>query len=230
MDEFEGIILSCNKYKEFDGVLNILTKNGIITVLGRSIFKEENKNHMFCNKFIRANFDVYNGKTNGYKLRTAKVLFYYPLYINNFLIFTIYDYLSELINKTIENGDFTFLYNKLIFCLDNLINSDNPYIDASYFTSFLIQTLGIKPNFESFNSEADICYLDYDSGTISNTNSNKSSKAFSVKEAQALQSLFVGDSIKSLNVNWQLILLVLIEHIEYSYNIKINSKMLLFAR
>ena len=44
MENIKGIIISVSKYKDFDAIINILTENQIMPVLGRGIFKNENIN------------------------------------------------------------------------------------------------------------------------------------------------------------------------------------------
>ena len=39
MEQFVGLIISVNKYKDNNGVINILTENGIVSILGRGIYR-----------------------------------------------------------------------------------------------------------------------------------------------------------------------------------------------
>ena len=49
MIEIEGILISCNQYKDNDGILNVLTPNGYVAILGRGIYKYNNPNCFFAN-------------------------------------------------------------------------------------------------------------------------------------------------------------------------------------
>ena len=62
MIEIEGILISCNQYKDNDGILNVLTPNGYVSILGRGIYKYNNLNCFFANSLLIGKFECYKGK------------------------------------------------------------------------------------------------------------------------------------------------------------------------
>ena len=147
MIEIEGILISCNQYKDNDGILNVLTPNGYVSILGRGIYKYNNLNCFFANSLLIGKFECYKGKAGGLKLRTVDV-------IKN-LTLDFYQYNSKKIK---ENNDYLSLYNELYDFLTTS-TEESRFTDFLYFIYNLTIILGIKPSIEeSFN------YFDINNG------------------------------------------------------------------
>ena len=76
MQKIEGIILNISIYKNSDCVFNILTSENLLSVLGKGALNIKNKTNRLNNSFIYGEFDLYEGPTNGYKLRDCEVFEY----------------------------------------------------------------------------------------------------------------------------------------------------------
>ena len=144
MEQIEGITLSVSHYKDKDAILNILTKNGVVVVLGRGIFDQKKPLRVFTSPFLHARFEVYKGKVGGFKLKDGQILKFYNENYLDFNLLGALDFISELTLKVIDGiDDYSSLYNYLKETLDKLsIKFDKAYL-AKYFL-IILRLLGLK--------------------------------------------------------------------------------------
>jgi len=233
MEQFVGLIISVNKYKDNNGVINILTENGIVSILGRGIYKDDNKNHIFTNKFIYANFDVYKGKVGGYKLRTAKIIKFYPSAIESYEYLLALDYLSEVVYKTIDDvladEDLDFKSNLLhtvIKTLDYMIETRRIYASLSYFSSTLIKELGIKPNLNKLENIESQTYSFLNGSIVANTKKENNDIVLSKENINCINMYLCCDNIDEILIgetNSKFVFIFFNRQIESSFSIKLNS-------
>lgn len=226
MQEFEGIIISVNKYKDSDAILNILTKDNLIPVLGKGIFKENNKNHKFVNKFIYGIFDCYEGPIKGLKLRNVKIKEFYPINFKSYSSLIIVDFLSELVAKTTENSDYSFLYIHILKLLDIIKRENNDSVlfeSTLLFIFYYIDNLGIKP---IINGD-ETAYFSFKKGEFSSTYEEFDYK-LTTSEESLIKTLYKNEEINDYPVATIIsILKLFISFIESSFDIKLNSKEML---
>ncbi len=223
MQEFEGIIVSVNKYKDNDAILNVLTKDSLISILGKGIFKETNKNHKFVNKFIYGLFDCYEGPVKGLKLRNVQIKEFYPINFKSYTSLIIVDFLSELIIKTSENNDCCFLFNNLLKILNILKKKNDDSVlfgSALIFLFSYIENLGIKPIMYG----DDIPYFSFKKGEFLNIYEDFDYK-LNTDEQSIIKSLYNKEDINKYSIATIIsILKLFITFLESSFDIKINSK------
>jgi DNA repair protein RecO len=234
MEQFVGLIISVNKYKDSNAIINILTENGIVSVLGRGIFRDDSKNHLFTNKFIYANFDVYKGKVGGYKLRTAKIIKFYTSAISSLDYLVALDYLSEAIIKTIDNviseedlGVRSNLLSYVTKTLDYMVESRRIYASLARFASLLVKELGIKPNLTNVINKASQNYSFAD-GSIVDLDRNELNKGviLSNDDINNINKFLNCDNVDNIVINEndsKNVFVFLNRQIEVSFSIKLNS-------
>lgn len=153
MEQFLGITLNVSHYKDNDAILNILTSNELISCLGRGIFKQGNKNLIFTESFIKAEFELYKGKVGGYKLKDGKIISHYENYSKSFKKCALFNLISEIILKTREGVSFNFeLFNLVDKTLEGINDSKIEFNYIIYFILKYLDFLGIKPLFERNSS------------------------------------------------------------------------------
>lgn len=184
MVEIEGILINCSQYKENDGILNVLTKEGYISILGRGIFKYTNKNSFLTNALLIGKFECYRGKVGGLKLRSVDVIKNLTLNFYNYDSITILDSLREILFKIKENNDYLSLYNELYQFLSSSTSETRLY-NFLYFLFDLTIILGIKPLIEEeFN------YFDVDNGKfIYLYNKEQNNKLLTNNQIEAIKCL-----------------------------------------
>jgi len=140
MESIKGIIVSCNKYKDNDLILEILTEKGeIFSVTNRGGEKLKSLTHEFNMPFIKGEFEIYEANTKYYKLKAGKIeASLYQEFSSNFEYLNIYSQLSQ--------------YYKLYdFTIKNLIKSDRKYFYALLFVIVEIWLTGYRPDFTNLN-------------------------------------------------------------------------------
>lgn len=58
LSEIEGIVLSVQDYKESDGIIKFLTKDGVISILAKGIRKQNSKNRMITQPFCKVKYTL----------------------------------------------------------------------------------------------------------------------------------------------------------------------------
>jgi len=149
MLEIDGIVIGVSKYKDFDSVINILTKDSVVAVLGRGSFRNDSKTNKFLSLFLFGKFDLYRGGVGSYKLRDCKINYEYRKLLKNDDEYLIFDLLSEIIFKfTIENNDVGGYFELLSKVLNSFKNKDNWYAITLYFIAQILVLNGFGFNFD----------------------------------------------------------------------------------
>ncbi len=166
MEQFLGITLNVSHYKDNDAILNILTNNELISCLGRGIFKQGNKNLIFTESFIKAEFELYKGKVGGYKLKDGKIISHYENYSKSFKKCALFNLISEIILKTRDGVTFNAnLFDLVDKTLEGINDSKIEFNYAIYFILKYLEYLGIKPLFEK---DSIYHFFNLDDGTFLN--------------------------------------------------------------
>lgn len=164
MDQFRGYIISINAYKDSSLMVNLLTRETLISFE----VKGKNKIQEYRNRlFSFGDFLLYKGPTKYYKLKEDNIIS--PLYYENLAIDKLLtlDLISEITLKVLQyERSIDEIYNLLSFTIDNLkeidyknlilyyifnmlkivganVENDDKFIDADYKIdkSFLLSTI-----------------------------------------------------------------------------------------
>lgn len=148
-NSLEGIILSIKDYREYDVILQVLTKDvGIQSFVARGIRKLHSKNAAVCQRFTQAIFYVdYKETQTIHAMRTADMLQSYRKLREDLTKQSIASVLCDMI-ITFYQEEETVLYETLSFIFDKLNNSSKPYAAASLCLVKLLDLQGMKPDIE----------------------------------------------------------------------------------
>lgn len=217
MTEIEGILISCSLYKENDAILNVLTKDGYVSILGRGLFKVDNKNHSLLNGFVIGKFDCYKGKVGGLKLRSYEAKNNLTLDYFDYESIVILDCLKELLFKIKENDDSLSLYNELYRFL-TYSNKETRLKDFLYFLFNLLIILGIKPLIEDkFN------YFDIDNGKfVYIPDPNTELELLSEEKIEAIINLENGQLLRLNNKEIKELIVMILSFIDRQFSIALN--------
>lgn len=222
MEEIEGISLLISKYKDKDGILNILTKNGLYSVLGRGIFNFKSKIFSFSSPFLHAKFEIYKGNVGGYKLKSGTIISSFnDLKIYDYNKAIILDFLSEIILKAKDGiDDFEALFNMTLNLLRNL-NKEDSFKILSYFLIKLSFLLGLEVLIKCDDSYKEY-YFDYKNGIICNTKT-VSSFQISKNDLDFIKCSYIKSEYFELSANYLKIITSFSLLFETQFNFKINS-------
>lgn len=165
----DGIIINVSKYKDNDAIFNILTKNGIVTALGRGSLKLSNKTNRYTRPFIYGQFDLYTGKIGGYKIRDCKIYTDFSSIFSGFEDLLILDFVLELTFKMlVENIFYDGFFELLLKFLSNY-SSHNNYVLVCYYFAKMLSLNGSKLNLKECvecGSDSEIIGIDFSKGGI----------------------------------------------------------------
>lgn len=139
--DVEGIVLSIQDYKESDGLVKVLTQEGIITLLAKGIQKQTSKNRSIVQPFTKGKYtiDERNGLSLLYYGQT--ISYYYRIH-EDLTISSLCFLLSECI--TLSKGK--DIYTIFDTCLECFQNGDmNGYSYACYILKTILIQQGIAP-------------------------------------------------------------------------------------
>lgn len=206
MQKIEGIILNISNYKNSDCVFNILTKDNLISTLGKGSLNIKNKTNRLNNPFVYGEFDLYEGPTNGYKLRDCKVYDYFSEKFISYEDHMIFNFLNELLFKIIINSSSYDGYLDIILdTLKQYGNSSNNYDLVVILFANLLKLNGLCLNTKSCivcgdSNENNLTSIDFiNGGTVCKHCLNNSLDIMSSKELQIYKCIFetkISDSSK----------------------------------
>jgi len=170
MIKIEGIIISISHYKNNDAIINILTKDGILTVNGRGSFLLKNPTNKYLKQFLYGEFDLYQGPTRGYKLRECRVIEQFDSIFRDYKDLMILNFLSELtFILTIDNSDLYGYYQLLLETLKAYKIGINRFAITCYYFAQLLKINGLGLNLDACvdcNNITQIVGIDFNKGGV----------------------------------------------------------------
>lgn len=144
---FEGIILAVKDYREYDVILQVLTKDiGIQSFVARGIRKLQSKNAAVCERFTQSLFHVdYKETQTIHAMRTADLLQGYRRIREDLIKQCLASVICDMILTFYKEESFA-LYDTLSFVFNHLNKSDKPYAIASFCLVKLLDLQGMKPD------------------------------------------------------------------------------------
>ncbi len=146
MENFNGIIIAQNNYKDNNLIVNLLTEQNIISFEALSIFK---KNKQFINDIQLLNFgefELYKGKTKYFKLKNCNIKgsLYKESFENKEMLFP-YEFIKEIVLKTPPVDDFYKFFRLLSLTEEKIIHKQVNYLpELILFVSVYLKLLGFS--------------------------------------------------------------------------------------
>lgn len=159
MNEFEGIIISINKYKDNDAIINLLTETSIETIKVRSLYSKNSKLNSLVKILNEVKLETYNGGQKYISLRDGIILTRFPKYdfSNDYLSLTLLETIKELVLKFPPTDDYKKYYKLLKLTINNF-TIEKAQATTLAFSIILTKILGydfrnelnIEDDFENF--------------------------------------------------------------------------------
>ena len=211
MQKVIGIILNISNYKNSDCVFNILTKDELISVLGRGSLNFKSKTNRLNNPFIYGEFDLYEGPTKGYKLRDCEVFNYFNEKFISYEDHMIFNFLNELLFKIVVNSN---SYDQYLESIINALklygtNKNNYDIVVTLYAN-LLKINGLCLNVKSCVScgdlnESELISIDFLSGgTVCKHCLNESLEIMNIDEIKIYKKIFESNIVDSMPINLNL--------------------------
>jgi DNA repair protein RecO len=150
MEKVDGIIINVTPYKNNNVVIGIITKKGLIAMLGRGSLKPNSPTNKYLHQFLYGEFEIYRGPLLRYSLKDCKVYDDFSKYFTNYDDLMIYQFMIELCFKfMVGNPDLYGYYDLLLEVLKEYKASINKYVIPCYFFAQLLRRNGSSLNFDS---------------------------------------------------------------------------------
>lgn len=143
--ETNGFIISVTPYRENDGIINLLTKDGVIAFVARGIMKIDSKYGALCQLYNKVEVSLDESRRSGYlNLSGGKITANFRHLYENLEAMVTIGFFVEIIRKVIDDYNALTLYNLLSCCYDALLRSVNLSIIRVVFISQIITATGLK--------------------------------------------------------------------------------------
>lgn len=140
----EIIVLSITPYKEKDGIVESLSKDGLITFLAKGIFDPKNKNAAINNIMVKADIELSEGKQKYPVLKTASILDT-PLKSNSNLCYLSgLMYIAEITKALLQEDEKVEMYGFLSKSLNGLKKDEKGLFVILAYTAKVLKTSGYE--------------------------------------------------------------------------------------
>lgn len=224
----KGIIIRCSAYKDYDAMINLLTKEGLLSFKARSVFKYENKNSILSTPLLYGDFTFSDNKDKFLLYKEINPLFDSRKYLNDLKILSFVNLINEIILKLVSEEDLVKIYEDLIFILKNIENI-NLNLSISYFISKVLIIAGYGLDTSNYNDDKNISFDFINSKfiDISNFDENRN-RRYSKEEKIILHEIFNNDIKNIKNDAFNLISIKrinndLFNYIDSTFQVRLKS-------
>lgn len=141
-----GIILRRTNYGEADRILNILTPQGKITAIARSVRKTRSKLAGSIEMFSLIDFNIHQGRSEMGVVTGAKMLEYYNQIITDFDRMELMGVILKRVSRAAEHSDSPDFFNITKQCLQELNSAANLELTEGWFLLNLMRASGEEVN------------------------------------------------------------------------------------
>lgn len=141
-----GIILRRTNYGEADRILSILTHNGKITAIAKSVRKTRSKLAGSIEMFSLIDFNIHQGRSEMGVVTGAKMLEYYNQIITDFDRMELMGVILKRVSRAAEHSDSPDFFNITKQCLQGLNSAANLELTECWFLLNLMKASGEEVN------------------------------------------------------------------------------------
>lgn len=230
----KGLIINSTRYKDYDCIINVLFEDEVNSILLRGVYRNNNKNLIFTSKLIYGEFEIYEGKTNGYKLKSGKIIDNFS-FENDYYKEVALNIIDELLIKCLIDIDFKKVLLITLKVLNGLKNK-NTRLCLIYYILNLSSILGISLNLNSCvecNLKDDLVALSFNKGgVVCKNHKDENDMDVSLSDIEMLKELNDSGNYGKLMLKDDEFLMKLtfnlLIFVENFLSININSKSLIF--
>lgn len=228
----EIIVLTITEYKEKDGIINALSKDGPVSFLVKSLFDSKSKNaHLNC-LLTRADVDFREGNYRYHILASSVPLKCPMAKSGDFYYMTSLMLIVELINKLIDENEQKIIYPHLKNAIDYLIDTSEYHKVILYVISQIFKISGYQFEVNQCvlcGSRKSISSFSFENGGLICTNclQDEHINVFNIQQIMLLRNAFNAtkceDMVEDNKDDYMFVINKLIQFICDATNTKINS-------
>ncbi len=199
-----GYVMRRTNYGEADRILNIITPNGKITAIAKSVRKSKSKLAGGIEIFSLIDFVIHQGKSDFGIVTSAKMLKYYSEILKDFNKMELGGMILKKVNQVSENSDSTEYFDIIDQSLRNLNGGTNLILVESWFLINMARAMGEEVNlYRDENGEKLQADKKYEFDGVRSVFVEKANGDFGVDEIKMLRFMATAelDIVKKVKVS-----------------------------
>ncbi len=223
--KIKGVIVRITPYKESGAMINLLSKDELLSFYAPHIYKSNQSNSLLTTPLMYGEFTFKEGKNNLLNFKEMTPIFDTRDYMNNYSTLISLNFINEVTLRLFNEEDMSSVYNYLIKTLELIKDSKLVPILLLSYLAVSLRLTGYGLNVDRCvisNSTHDIVGVSYlDGGLISRSCFNKDHHLLYNKEKiNILRSIFKVNykDLDKLSFNKKDVLEVLDDLLIYTYD------------
>ena len=138
------VVISITQYKEKDGIVNAVSKDGALTFLARGILDPKNKNSSINNNLVIADIELTEGKSKYPTLKTCDILTT-PMSLNSDLDrLSSIMLIAEATKSLVQDEEKGLLFDSLVGAIENLKKNQEPWMTLVIYFANIFKATGYE--------------------------------------------------------------------------------------
>lgn len=148
----KGVVVRVTPYKDSGAMINVLTKDKLVSFYARNIYKVDNKNVLLTTPLMYAEFTFSDNKKDLLTFKEMTPILDTRLYMNNYAKLAAIDFLNEVTVRLFSDDEMPKIYPYLVKTLE-LIKDDNNI------NQLLLTYLATSLRLNGFGLNVDCCVI-----------------------------------------------------------------------
>lgn len=201
----EGVVVSTTPFSESSKIINILTKEGIVSVISKGSKKLNSPLRIISNKFTYGEYTIYYNRDKLSTLKEGSVINEFKNIHSDLSLISYFTYITELSNQVMKENNHEEIYNLYIKTVLKIEDGLNPIVMMNILEIKLLDYLGVSLSLNGCakcGSDKDIITIDPDVGGYLCKNCYTNEIIYDEKVRKMLRMYYLVDidSIKELKI------------------------------
>ncbi len=201
----EGVVVSTTPFSESSKIINILTKEGIVSVISKGSKKLNSPLRIISNKLTYGEYTIYYNRDKLSTLKEGAVINEFKNIHSDLSLISYFTYITELSNQVMKENNHEEIYNLYIKTVLKIEDGLNPIVMMNILEIKLLDYLGVSLSLNGCakcGSDKDIITIDPDVGGYLCKNCYTNEIIYDEKVRKMLRMYYLVDidSIKELKI------------------------------
>lgn len=201
----EGVVVSTTSFSENSKIINILTKEGVVSVISKGSKKLNSPLRIISNKLTYGEYTIYYNRDKLSTLKEGSVINEFKNIHSDLSLISYFTYITELSNQVMKENNHEEIYNLYIKTVLKIEDGLNPIVMMNILEIKLLDYLGVSLSLNGCakcGSDKDIITIDPDVGGYLCKNCYTNEIIYDEKVRKMLRMYYLVDidSIKELKI------------------------------
>ena len=146
--EIDGLVLRANPFRDYDAMVNVITKRSSFSFLARGVRKIQSKNSFSVLPLAESHFDLLKTK-DGLSLKTGSIINSHAKIRDSYEGLIMFDFITEVTTKFLLEKDLYKAYEPIRTILKLLEEGFDHYTLAMIYLAFILNESGYGWNIHS---------------------------------------------------------------------------------